>query len=254
MLHQLESRRLLSAEVGCTLQVFNVVGTDKPDLIEVALQASETRLSTDRLSAQRFLGPGTFVTVWKNGAQDFNGFFPQDTVTELNVFGLGGDDVLRVANVDSPIAVAIAGDDGNDEIYAFNMMSAAGFVVFGGSGDDVIWLGNGRENGGGHVAYGEAGDDVIHGSGMGDILYGDFDPNDPRDWVLSSGNDLIYGNGGDDVIFGGGGDDELYGNDGDDYLEGGAGFDLLAGGAGLDTGITDGLDKMTEIEQITHIK
>src|SRR5688572_22477788 len=137
MLHQLESRRLLSGEVGCTLQVFNVVGTDKPDLMEVFLQASETRLGYSRVSAQQFLGPGTFVTVWKNGAQDFNGFFPQDTVTEVNVFGLGGDDVLRLANTDSPIATAVEGGDGNDEIYAFNAMSAPGATAFGGDGDDL---------------------------------------------------------------------------------------------------------------------
>jgi Ca2+-binding RTX toxin-like protein len=147
-------------------------------------------------------------------------------------------------------ATAVVGGDGNDEIYAFNAMSAPGGTAFGGDGDDMIWLGNGRENGGGHVVYGEAGDDVIYRSGMGDALYGDFDPNDPREWVLPAGNDRIYGNSGDDLIYGGGGEDELSGGDGDDYLEGGAGFDLLVGGAGDDTAMTDGFDKISEIEHL----
>lgn len=250
MLQQLESRGLLSGELGCTLQTFDVVGTDKPDLIEVVLQSNEIDARRSSISAKSFIGQGTFVTVWKNGEQVFNGFFPADTVTRVNLRGLGGDDVLRISNMNSPIATEVTGGEGCDEIYAFNAMNAPGTTVFGGDGDDVIWLGNGRESAGGHVAYGEAGDDLIFGSGMGDVLYGDFDSDDPREWVLPAGNDRIYGNGGDDVIFGGGGDDQLYGGDGDDYLEGGDGFDLLAGGVGDDTAMTDGFDKLTEIEHV----
>jgi len=250
MLQQLESRRLLSGEAGCTLQVFNVVGTDKPDFIEVVLQNSEDKVCQSRIGAQRSVGPGTLMTVWKEGVQTFDGFFPEGIVTEVNLFGLGGDDMLRVANIDSPLAVVVTGGEGNDEIHAFNAMKASGANVYGGDGDDLIWVGNGRENGGGHIAYGEAGDDAIYASGMNDVLYGDFDPNDPREWTLPAGNDRIYGNGGDDFIYGGGGNDELFGGDGDDYLEGGDGFDVLAGGGGDDTALSDLFDKLTEIENV----
>ena len=253
MLQQLESRRLLSGEIGCTLQVLDVVGTDKPDFIEVVLKASDSKLGSSRINSERFLGPGTMVTVWQEGEQTFDAFFPANFVTLVEVAGLGGDDVLRITNMDSPVAVAVMGGEGSDEIYAFNALSARGATAYGGDGDDMIWLGNGRENGGGHVAYGEAGDDVIYGSGMSDELYGDFDPGDPRERVLSAGNDRIYGNGGDDVIYGGGGNDELSGGDGDDYLEGGDGFDVLAGGAGEDTALCDLFDKATEVEWVKLI-
>ena len=77
-----------------------------------------------------------------------------------------------------------------------------------------------------------SGDDIINGDGTDNTLYGE------------AGNDLLNGLGGNDSLFGGFGNDTLNGGDGNDFLrdlfgantlDGGIGDDTLLGGFGNDT-------------------
>ncbi|MDQ2095218.1 calcium-binding protein [Rhodalgimonas zhirmunskyi] len=102
--------------------------------------------------------------------------------------------------------------------------------------------------------------EAIRGSGMGDILTGNYGANkmeggegddsltglSGNDTLLGEdGNDTIFGNYGNDSILGNLGDDSILGNFGDDSLDGGAGYDTIDAGLGNDTvNGGDGRDKV----------
>jgi Ca2+-binding RTX toxin-like protein len=249
MLQQLESRRLLSASVTYDpfTATLEIVGTPEGDNIQVQLMG-------DSVNGDRREGPqpeGSFVTVVAEGVEVYANWFTEQNLREVSVAAGDGEDQVVLANYDSAARTVIAGEGGNDTLQAFNAMSAFGSYVFGGAGNDLITLGNGRETiAAGHWAYGELGDDVIYGSRTSDMLYGDWDPADPREWVLAGGNDVIYAGSGDDCLYGGDGNDALFGEDGDDYINGGPGDDFLHGGAGNDMGVSDGFDKYAEVEEL----
>jgi Ca2+-binding RTX toxin-like protein len=251
MLEHLETRRLLSVAVSVTDTSLEVYGGNGSDILDVILHgnSSQTRRNGVYQGADPGLvGPGTVVAVFSGGEQIFGGFFPNGTIQEVRVLGHGGDDAVRLTNYDSPLATTIYGDDGNDWLEALNAMYATGSSVYGGEGDDTITLNNGRKTIGGHVAFGEGGNDLIYGSTMSDMLFGDTDPNDPREFLRSFGDDTIYGGPGDDMIYGGRGDDVLCGEAGNDWLCGDDGNDILDGGSGQDFAIIDQLDKLVSIE------
>ncbi|HTO27873.1 MAG TPA: calcium-binding protein, partial [Devosia sp.] len=142
-------------------------------------------------------------------------------------YGNGGDDELY-------------GRQGNDQLY-------------GGDGFDRLWGGLGSDlldGGAGNSDQARYDDDayagfrvslanpsINTGVAAGDVLLN-------IEWlILSSGDDIAYGDqgdntiegrGGNDKLFGGAGSDRLYGEAGHDVLYGGAGADLLDGGAGFD--------------------
>jgi Ca2+-binding RTX toxin-like protein len=107
----------------------------------------------------------------------------------IEVFGQGGNDVIRVDEANGALPAAILdGGAGND-------------ALTGGSGNDML--------------FGQSGNDVLVGNGGDDLLFG------------GSGNDTLMGGAGNDQMFGQGGDDRMIWNPGggSDLMEGGAGID-----------------------------
>lgn len=151
--------------------------------------------------------PGVFPTVFNTKA--------------ISVFGLGGNDTLRLDETNGPLPAA---------------------HLFGGSGNDTLTDGSGAD-----ALHGQDGNDILNGAAGNDVLLG------------QSGTDILFGGNGDDRLFGGDGNDTIDGDrgndaaflgagndvfvwdpgDGSDKVEGEAGFDtLLFNASGADEEIT----------------
>ncbi|HWT11350.1 MAG TPA: calcium-binding protein [Allosphingosinicella sp.] len=119
---------------------------------------------------------------------------------EIQIFGLGGNDVITLSETNGALPRAI---------------------LFGGAGNDTLTAGSGAD-----LLFGEAGNDVLLGKGGADQLFGGAD------------NDTLTGGDGDDAMFGEAGNDRLIWNPGDDsdLFEGGAGTDTaeVNGGNGAE--------------------
>jgi len=118
----------------------------------------------------------------------------------IKVFGLGGNDVLTLSEVNGALPKSqLFGGAGND-------------VLTGGSGDDQV--------------FGESGNDTLLGKGGFDLLFG------------GNENDTLTGGDADDQAFGQSGNDRMIWNPGDDtdLNEGGAATDTVEvnGGNGLE--------------------
>src|SRR4051795_8074924 len=111
--------------------------------------------------------------------------------TRVQVFGLGGNDVLTLS-------------EANGALPAANL--------FGGADNDVLTGGSGNDQ-----LFGQAGNDTLLGKGGADLLFGGAD------------NDTLTGGDGDDQAFGQSGDDRMIWNPGDDtdVDEGGDGVDTV---------------------------
>ena len=136
------------------------------------------------------------------GAVPVAGGTPTVADTQLiQVFGLGGNDVLTV-------------DEANGALPRANL--------FGGSGSDMVTGGSGAD----HV-FGQAGNDTLLGKGGFDLLFG------------GTENDTLTGGDADDQVFGEAGDDRMIWNPGDDtdLNEGDAGADTVEvnGGNGTES-------------------
>src|SRR6186713_547917 len=118
----------------------------------------------------------------------------------VEVFGLGGNDVITL-------------DEVNGALPAANL--------FGGAGNDTLTGGSGADQ-----LFGEAGNDTLSGKGGADLLFG------------GAGNDTLTGGDGDDQMFGQAGNDRMIWNPGDDsdLMEGGEGNDTaeINGGNGAE--------------------
>src|SRR4051812_9819946 len=139
--------------------------------------------------------------------------------TRVQVFGLGGNDVLTLS-------------EANGALPAANL--------FGGAGNDVLTGGSGADQ-----LFGQAGNDTLLGKGGADLLFGG-DDNDtptgggrggpglreggppPNDMDPRRGGGQRPGGGGDDQVFGQAGTDRMIWNPGE-------GTDLNEGGDGIDT-------------------
>jgi len=119
----------------------------------------------------------------------------------IQVFGLGGDDVITL-------------DEAVGALPSANL--------FGGAGNDTMTGGSGND-----MLFGQSGNDTLLGKGGADFLFG------------GSGNDVLTGGDGDDQMFGEGGNDRMVWNPGDDsdLMEGGDGTDTaeVNGGNGAET-------------------
>lgn len=121
-------------------------------------------------------GTGTAIRVLL-GKRQYN--FPADAVKGIQVFGLGGDDVIVGNCVD--LGIYVNAGEGNDTIVGGDMPDS----LTAGAGDDFV--------------YGMGGNDWIDGnSGRDNLLGGD-------------GDDRMYGGNGGDTLDGGNGRDVLYG-------------------------------------------
>jgi Ca2+-binding RTX toxin-like protein len=127
---RLEDRTLLDSQPVASLLnggVLRVVGTDGDDVISI-------RQDLDQISVANISITGGNAVVRQ---------VPANLVTRLEIFGLGGNDVIRLDQGSEPIFVPaaidggpgedfIVGGDGNDEIH-------------GGDGQDAIWGGGGTD-------------------------------------------------------------------------------------------------------------
>jgi Ca2+-binding RTX toxin-like protein len=131
----------------------------------------------------------------------------------ISVFGLGGNDNVRLDETNGPLP---------------------GAEIFGGSGNDTLTGGSGQD-----ALYGQDGNDLLNGAAGNDFLLG------------QSGADVLLGGDGVDQMFGGSGDDTADGDRGDDVAflaEGndtfvwdpGDGSDRVEGEAGFDTMLFNG--------------
>jgi Ca2+-binding RTX toxin-like protein len=111
--------------------------------------------------------------------------------TLIRVFGLGGQDVITLSEVNGALPAA---------------------NLFGGAGNDVLTGGSGNDQ-----LFGQAGNDTQLGKGGRDLLFGGAD------------NDTLTGGDGDDQAFGQSGNDRMTWNPGDDtdLNEGGDGVDTV---------------------------
>jgi Ca2+-binding RTX toxin-like protein len=111
--------------------------------------------------------------------------------SRVQVFGLGGNDVLTL-------------NEANGALPAANL--------FGGADNDILTGGSGTDQ-----LFGQSGNDTLVGKGGNDFLFG------------GAGNDVLTGGDADDQAFGQGGDDRMIWNPGDDtdLNEGGDGVDTV---------------------------
>lgn len=152
MFEQLESRVLLSATLEDGL--LSVVGTEGKDSI--------------------LLGRRGDAIVVRLGKMAYG--FPASDVQQVELWALGGNDVIKLTNLDKPANIDAGA--GNDR-------------VFGGKGDDAIFGGAGNDR----IIAGP-GHDLLNGGAGKDILIG------------GAGNDLFYAADGEkDILKGGAGND-----------------------------------------------
>ena len=143
--------------------VLRVIGTDAADAIHVWQKT----------------GTGGAVRV-AIGKRLLN--YPVDAVRSIQVFGLGGDDVIVANCVD--LGAYIQAGEGND-------------TIVGGDQADSITAAQGNDS-----VLGMGGDDWIDGNAGSDTIDG------------GAGNDRIYGGSGNDLLVGNTGNDVLYGEEG----------------------------------------
>jgi Ca2+-binding RTX toxin-like protein len=140
---------------------------------------------------------GNTITISRDAAGNLlsNGvLIPGATVANtalIRVFGMGGDDVITLSEVNGALPAA---------------------MLFGGAGNDILTGGSGND-----LLFGGVGNDTLLGKGGFDFLFGGAD------------NDTLTGGDADDQVFGEAGDDRMIWNPGDDtdLNEGGDGTDTV---------------------------
>lgn len=171
----LESRKMLSAAA---------VFVPSTGILTVTGDAQDNTLTVGRDAAGD-------LTV-NSGAVPIVGGSPTvANVSQIQIFGLGGNDVLSLDETNGALPNArLFGGDGND-------------TLIGGSGNDQL--------------FGQAGNDTLYGKGGNDLLNG------------GAGDDVLTGGAGTDQVFGDAGNDRMIWNPGDgtDLNEGGDGIDTV---------------------------
>ena len=171
----------------------SITGTFGTGTLDVAGDAvdNEIEVSRNAAGALRVNDGATAVT---------GGTSTVANTAAVEVFGLGGNDVITL-------------DEANGALPRANL--------FGGGGDDVLTGGSGADQ-----LFGESGNDTLIGKGGADLLFG------------GAGNDTLTGGDGDDQMFGQAGNDRMIWNPGDDsdLMEGGEGNDTaeINGGNGAE--------------------
>ncbi len=153
-------------------------------VLTVRGDAADNTLTISRNAAGRILVNGGAIYVTGGTPTVAN-------TSKIQVFGLGGNDVISLSEVNGALPRAeLFGGDGND-------------VLTGGSGADLI--------------FGQNGNDTMLGKGGADQLFG------------GNGNDVATGGDADDQVFGQGGNDLMIWNPGDDtdLNEGGTDIDTV---------------------------
>jgi Ca2+-binding RTX toxin-like protein len=135
----------------------------------------------------------------------------------ISMFGLDGNDTIRLNEANGPLPAAqMFGGSGND-------------ILVGGSGQDALHGQDGNDQ-----LSGGAGEDFLLGQSGNDVILGG---NDADRMFGGSGDDIVDGDRGNDVASLGDGNDLFIWDpgDGSDTVEGEAGFDtMLFNGSGAD--------------------
>jgi Ca2+-binding RTX toxin-like protein len=133
---------------------------------------------------------GTIIV--NGGAVTVTGGVPTvGTTSQIQVLGLGGNDVLTIDDGNGPMPPAnLSGGEGNDKLTG----SGADDVLDGGPGDDIL-LGRG----GNDTLLGGPGNDTLNGGqGTDQMIGGDGD--DLIIWNPGDGSDVVEGQGGNDTL------------------------------------------------------
>jgi Ca2+-binding RTX toxin-like protein len=162
-------------------------------VLSVTGDSLDNNITVSRDAAGKILVNGGAVSVVGGTATVAN-------TSRISMFGLGGNDVLTISEVNGALPLAhLFGSSGND-------------VLTGGSGNDQL--------------FGESGNDTLLGKGGFDLAFGGND------------NDTLTGGDADDQMHGQSGNDRMIWNPGDDtdLNEGGAGTDTVEvnGGGGAE--------------------
>ena len=234
-------------------------------------------------------GNDTFTVNATQMLDNANNHLGYTGVTNLNVYTLGGDDIVTVQetgtiittvdggtgsntlnyktgdNRDDVVTVVVGTPEINNTLdgstvqkvrFSISNIGIRNIYTFG--GNDIVTVGLSLPASTlGFNIYGGEGNDILRGGAGNDRLYGE------------GGNDRLDGLKGNDYLDGGDGNDSLYGGDGNDYLIAGAGRnmlfgqngndimdsrngsrDVLAGGAGYDKAKVDAIDLRTDIEEL----
>lgn len=182
----------VQAEVVIT-EVFSAVFDPATGLLQITGNNGPNVISIGRNAAGAILV--------NNGTTPISGGVPTvANTTTIQVFGLGGDDVITLNEANGALPRG---------------------ELFGGNGNDTLTGGSG-----GDQLFGQNDDDTLLGKGGVDFLFGGI------------GKDTLIGGDADDQVFGESGDDRMVWNPGDDtdLNEGGAGTDTVEvnGGGGAE--------------------
>lgn len=152
--------------------------------------------------------------------------------------------VPRWVSTTQPLLLEVWPRLGDDFVDGSSLPASYAMTVLSDAGHDTAFLGAGPD-----FFNGFTGRDRVRG-GAG------------NDWIRTGdGADVVWGGAGDDQLVGTDGADRFYGEDGDDRLGGGAGNDRLDGGGGADRVLceagadvvrTDGIDRLSACESVTH--
>ena len=161
-----------------------VTGSFSNGTLTVTGDALDNNITVSRNAAGNILINGGAVSVVGGSPNVGN-------TAVIKVFGLGGNDVLTLSEVNGALPRA---------------------DLFGAAGNDVLTSGSGNDQ-----LFGESGNDTLLGKGGFDFLFG------------GSDNDTLTGGDADDQAFGQSGTDRMIWNPGDDtdLNEGGAGTDSV---------------------------
>jgi Ca2+-binding RTX toxin-like protein len=249
----LEPRRMMSVTVTAPYGLLTVVGTGARQSITVGYDqarhqyvVNELDYSTNRNTTRRFLANG---------------------IAAISVRGMGGNDIIGVAN-GVPVDTQLHGGDGNDILYTnstrrtYMFGDAGNDNLTGNAGDDFFFGGDGHDtmNGmrGADTMWGGTGIDTVQyltrnenlriaadnlpysgAPGERDVINTDVEGlvggNGADQLIGGAGNETLRGGAGNDTLWGMDGNDVLYGDDGDDQLACGNGHDTAFGGAGNDS-------------------
>ena len=161
-----------------------VTSTFSAGTLSINGDSLDNNITISRNAAGNILVNGGAVTV-------IGGTPTVANTAKIQVFGLGGNDVVTLSEVNGALPAA---------------------NLFGGAGNDTLTGGSGNDQ-----LFGQAGNDTLLGKGGFDLLFG------------GSENDTITGGDADDQSFGQSGDDRMIWNPGDDtdLNEGGENTDTV---------------------------
>jgi Ca2+-binding RTX toxin-like protein len=168
----------LDVEIPSITAIFNggiltVTGDDK-----------DNNMIVSRDAAGNLLVNGGTVTITGGAPTVAN-------TTQIQMFGLAGNDTLTVDDSNGPMPPAyLSGGDGDDKLTG----SAADDILDGGPGNDIL---NGR--GGNDTLLGGPGNDILIGGPGTDTMSGG-DGDDVFIWNPGDGSDIIEGDGGNNTM------------------------------------------------------